>query len=352
MLILRFFLSEFNNMKNDKKVQTVLFAGIIGMMILPFSTMNVADAVELPDDKFSVKEKLKEKMFELYEKDKKEKDTGTKHTSEEYGIPYNLVFEKNGKLIVGIDAKKTLEFDEEYSKNDVKSDLDTSMDMDIKYYVFERESNVRAGDALSHNLQSSTITVVKNNKIITTGHAFNLNDIVSAGLVGGVGCQEVRITHDNNYSGAYADASYGFDTYNSDCDNNYVNDSLHYNGNNYSVTYGTASDITLNKFIRIAGIITTSSGHILDTDVTAKTPEGLLNDQVIGTYSSTNGDSGAPIFSITGSSTVKLLGQHVGRACEVDLNSETNYAYWCNSDMEGGLKFFSPWDQVKSHLGI
>lgn len=205
---------------------------------------------------------------------------------------------------------------------------------------------------LTHGQSSATITVVKNNKIVTTGHAFGLNDIVNAGLVGGTACQEVKITKDNNYSGAYADASYGVDTYNPNCDNNYVNNSIHYNGNNYSVTYGTASDITPNKFIRIAGIMTTSSGYILDTDVTTRTPEGVLNDQVIGSYSSVKGDSGAPIFSLTGLSSAKLLGQHVGRACEVDLYSGTNYGRWCDANGNGGLKFFSPWDQVASHLGI
>lgn len=335
----------------SKTTKTILFASLIAALILPFSAIDFADA-EKQDKTTLIKEKIKEKMKQQSDKDKKEKKTNKKHTSEEYGIPYNLIFEDNGKLVVGIDAKKAQEFNKKYSKDQVKKDLNTDVDLEVRYFEFEREANVRGGDALTYGTKSATITVVKNNKIITTGHAFSLNNIVNAGLVGGTACQEVKITKDNNYSGAYADASYGVDTYNSNCDNNYVNNSIHFNGNNYSVTYGTASDITLYKYIRIAGIITTSSGYILDTDVTARTPEGVLNDQVIGSYSSSVGDSGAPIFSLTGSSSAKLLGQHVGRACEVDLNSGTNYGWWCDANGNGGLKFFSPWDQVATHLGI
>ena len=320
-------------------------------MILPFSTVDFADAKQVTDMP-SLKETLKERLATLAEKDRAERNTGIKYTEKEYGIPYNMVFENNGKTVVGIDANKSQEFGKTYSKDQVKADLGTNEDIDVGYFVFERESNVRGGDAITLGKESATITVVKDDKIITTGHAFKLDNIVNAGLVGGIACQEVKITKNANYDGAHADASYGIDTHNPDCDNNYVNDSIHYNGKNYSVTYGTSSDIKLHKFIRIAGIMTTSSGYILDTDATTRTPDGVLNDQAIGSYSSTRGDSGAPIFSVTGSSTVKLLGQHVGRACEVDLHSGTNYGYWCDENRDGGLKFFTPWDQVEAHLGI
>jgi len=333
-----------------KNIKTILFVGLIAAMILPFSGMDFAEAKKV-DDKSLVKEKIKDKMNKQLLKDKAEKQDKKKFTSDEYGIPYNIIFEDNGKLVVGIDIAKAQEFKKAYSKADVKDDLDTNQDVEVKYFGFDRESAVRGGDALTKGANAATITVVKNNKIVTTGHTFTLNDVVNAGLVGGTACEEVKITKDNNYSGAYADASYGIDTYNSQCDNSYPNDSIYWNGNNYSVTYGTASDITLYKFIRIAGIQTTSSGYILDTDVTAKDSTGVLNDQVVGSYSSTGGDSGAPIFSVTGSSSVKLLGQHVGKFCEVDLNSGTTYGYWCSGSSQD-LTIFSPWDQVASHLGI
>lgn len=339
-------------MKNiTKTTKIILFASLIAALILPFSGMDFAEA-EKVNEKSLIKEKIKDNIKEQHDKDKKDKKTNTKHTSDEYGIPYMLTFEDNGKLIIGIDASKAQEFNKKYSKDEVKVDLDTTSDLEVRYFEFQRDSSVRAGDAITFGSVSATITVVKNNKIVTTGHAFSLNDIVNAGLVGGTACEEVKITKDSNSSGDYADAAYGIDTYQSACDNSYVNDSIHYNGRSYSVTYATASDIILDKFIRIAGISTTSSGYILDTSVTIKDDRGVLNDQVIGSYSSTQGDSGAPIFSVTGSSSAKLLGQHVGRACEVDLNSGSTYSYWCNSDGSGGLKYFSPWDQVASHLGL
>lgn len=344
----------------SKTIKTMFFAGLIAAMILPFSGMNFAEAKQV-DDKSLVKEKIKDKMNKQADKDKKEKDSNTKYTSDEYGIPYNLIFEENGKLVVGIDAEKTKEFGKQYSKDDVKIDLDTTMDLDVRYYVFDREASLRAGDGMVHpdRLTESlaTITVVKSGKIVTTGHAYALNESVAAGMYGTTtACQEVKITKDSNYSGAYADAAYGIDmNNNSSCNNSFINDSLRYNGNTYSVTYGTASDITLNKFIRMVGMKSgATSGYILDVDVTAKFGNDVLNDQVVGNYASQGGDSGAPIFSITGSSSVKLLGQHVGKACEVDLNSGTNFAQWCSNPQtgEGALTIFSPWDQVATHLGI
>lgn len=341
-------------MKNiTNTTKTILFASLIAALILPFSAMDFADA-EKADNKSLVKEKLKDKIAKLSDKDKKEKASKKKQTSDEYGIPYNLMFEVDGKLVVGIDAKKAKEFNKKYSKSDVKKDLNTNIDLEVRYFEFEREVSIRGADGLTNTSNElATITVVKNNKIITTGHAYTQNDIVAAGPTGGgSACNEVKITKDNNYSGAYADAAYGIDTNNSQCGNSYINDSIKHNGNNYSVTYGTASDITLYKFIRIGGINTQSSGYILDTNVTTRDDQGILNDQVIGSYSSVDGDSGAPIYSITGYQQAKLLGQHVGRACEVDLNSGSNFAYWCGANGSGGLKYFSPWDQVATHLGI
>jgi hypothetical protein len=43
----------------------------------------------------------------------------------------------------------------------------------------------------------------------------------------------------------------------------------------------------------------------------------------------------------------------IGKACEVDLNSGTNFGYWCTANPpEGAPTFFSPWSAVKSRLGI
>lgn len=330
-----------------KTIKTVLFASLLVAMILPFSGINFADAKQA-DDKSLVKEKIKDKMNKQADKDKQEKSDNKKFTSEEYGIPYNLFFEENGKLVVGIDAGKAIEFKKQYSEDDVKADLDSAMDLDVRYYGIDLQDSIRGGSYAKDNGVESTITVVKNNKIIVSGHTVALNNVVHAKAPSGTYCQEVKITKDNNYSGAYADAAYGIDTTVTGCGHSYINDSVNYNGQNYSVTYGVANDIVLNQQIYKSGINAHTSGYILDVDVTAK-PDGIvLNDQVVGNYQSWPGDSGAPIITITGGA-AKLIGQHVGKACEVDLNSGTNYGYWCNGS--DGLTIFSPWDQVATHLG-
>ena len=347
-------MTKIKEIMTSRKTEIVLLASLITVMILPFSKVDFADAKQVTDMP-SLKEALKERLIILAEKDRVEQNTGIKYPEKEYGIPYNLVFENNGKTVVGIDANKAQEFGKTYSKDQVKADLGTNEDINVGYFVFERESDVRGGDVLAETdigKKVATITVVKNNKIITTGHSYSLNQVVYAGLADGISCKEVKITKDHNYSGAYADAAYGVDTNVDGCDNSYLNDSIHHNGKKYSVTYGVANDITHNQFVRIGGALTESSGHILDTDVTIKDSHGVLNDQVVANYPSTAGDSGAPIFFITGSSSAKLLGQHVGKACSVDLHSGTNYGSWCDSNGGQGLTIFSPWDQVASHLGM
>ena len=343
-----------------KTIKTVLFVSLIAAMILPFSAIQMADAMtanNLANEKVKIKDTIKTKMTEQSKKDKLEKDKNVKYAAQEYGIPYNVFFEENGKLIVGIDAGKSLEFKKQYSVDEVKSDLRTDSDLVVRYYGFDRESDVRGADALTYGSASATITLVRSDKIITTGHAFSLNNVVTAGLVGGTGCTEVQITNAPYSNPQSADASYGIDTVVGGCDHNYINNSIHFNGNNYSVTDGTGADITLNKFIRMAGITNpNSSGNILDTDVTAKDSLGVLDDQVVANYASGPGDSGAPVFTVTGSSTVKILGQHVGKFCEVDLNSghPNPYPQWCSnpSTGEGALTVFTPWPAVKTRLGL
>ena len=344
----------------SKTIKTVLFASLIVAMILPFSSLQIADAIatnDLANKKAKIKDTIKAKMIEQSNKDKLEKDNNLKYAAQEYGIPYNVFFEENGKLVVGIDAGKALEFQKKYSVNEVKSDLLTDSDLEVRYYGFDRESDLRAGDALVNGAYSATITLVRNDKIITTGHNIAVNDILTAGLVGGAPCTEVKITNDPYSNPQIADASYGVDIVVAGCDHAYINNSLHYNGNNYSVTDGTSSDITLNKFIRMAGITTpNSSGYILDTDVTAKDGLGVLDDQVVANYASAGGDSGAPVFTITSGTSVKILGQHVGKFCLVDLNSghPSTYPQWCTNTQtgEGALTIFSPWPAVKTKLGI
>ena len=86
----------------------------------------------------------------------------------------------------------------------------------------------------------------------------------------------------------------------------------------------------------------------------AKDGLGVLDDQVVANYASAGGDSGAPVFTVTSGTSVKILGQHVGKFCEVDLNSghPNPYSYWCTTTPAGALTVFSPWPAVKTKLGI
>ncbi len=342
-----------------KNAKTILFASLIAAMILPFSGMYFAEAQQ--DEKSLLKEKIKDKMSKQVLKDKTEQQSKTKHTSEEYGIPYNLIFEDNGKLVVGIDIEKAKEFNREYTVSEVKDDLQTNHDIDVRYYGFVRESAIRGGDTIADLTDddgaAATITVVKNNRIITTGHGFDVGLYLTVGPIGStVGCTEVYIYSSPPIDGAFADASLGYDAYNPDCDHRYTNDSIKVDGSTYSVTYGVASDIELYGAVNMMGIGTgsVSSGHILDTSVTVKDKHGVLNDQVVANYASAERDSGAPVYEITGSSTAKLLGQHVGKVCQIDLHSGDNLQQWCSNPVAGigALTIFTPWDQVETHLGI
>ena len=346
-------------MKNTKTIKTILFASLIAAMILPFSGMNFADAKQA-DDKSLVKEKIKDKMNKQADKDKNEKYSNTKYTSDEYGIPYNLIFEENGKLVVGIDAEKTKEFGKQYSKEQIQQDLQTDMDMDVKYYVITRDAdptltNVYGGSIIKKSLgginyEDGTISLVRNGKIITTGHLQSQGGQVLMPC-GGTNLCSGTVSLNPALDGAYADAALVTTT---SSYLNLVQNTIKYGSTLYSVTAdGTASDLGVNSLVRMAGINTSgSSGNILDNNVTIRDSNGVLNDQVVANYPSIKGDSGAPVFKLTSTTTAKIVGVHVGKACEVDLNSGTTFGWWCGGSTPEGLTFFSPWSAVKSRLGI
>jgi len=336
-----------------KTIKTTLFVGLILTLAIPITGFNLASAVIESDieQKVSLKEKIKTKMNIQEDMDKTEKNSGKKFTATEYGIPYNLIFIKNDKLVVGIDAIKAKEFNKKYDLSDVKRDLQTNQDIEVNYYVFKREANIQGGDAATKGSASSTITLIRSdNRIILTGHLTGVGSNVILGPVGGTGCEMATVQVRPVAARETADAAYATVINPSpSCAHTLVPNTVKYNSNLYTITEGTMSDITVNKFVRMAGIITpTSSGNILDVDVTAKDSQGILDDQVVANYPSAQGDSGAPVISLTGTSTAKILGQHVGKFCLVDLNSGDNFGQWCGS----GLTIFSPWPGVKSNLGL
>ena len=72
-----------------KTIKTILFASLIVAMILPFSTIQMADAVatkELANKKAEIKNIIKAKMLEQSNKDKLEKDGNLKYTAEELAL--------------------------------------------------------------------------------------------------------------------------------------------------------------------------------------------------------------------------------------------------------------------------
>ncbi len=345
-----------------------LFAGIIGMMIMSCSMMDFVEAKQI-DEKSLVKEKIKDKMVEQTDKDQKMENTSKKYTSDEYGIPYNLFYEDNdGNFIVGIDIEKALGFEKEYSIDEIKSDLGTESDsIKIQYYGFDRETalntNVYGGNLIKkslggNNYEDSTITLVRDGKIILTGH---IEDVIVGStlyIVCGTANEICNTTVKKNPSSSrqIADSAYATTTHQL---LNLQENKIKYGSHTYSVIDGTISDITKYGAVKMSGITTRSSGYILDTSATVKDVGGVLDDQVIASYRSGDGDSGAPVFKMVGGD-AKILGQHVGKFCKVDLNSNYRYGQWCTNldsrgnpiDNTGALTVFTPWHAVKSNLGI
>ena len=222
---------------------TAVLVGFVMALVLVLPSAGLGGADEA-GEKPQVMEKIDEKMKELVKKEGDEKRTGVKYSAEEYGIPYNVVFEEDGKLVVGIDAYKAIEFNKRYGKDEVKKDLDTVEDIDIRYYVFTPEASVRGGDALGNETSATvkqTITLIRNGKIIATNHGVpKPNQIFYAGIPGNVNCKEVQVVRVvSPYDYRTSDAMYGRDTYNFLCDHNYQENSIKYKGSVYTVSDGT-----------------------------------------------------------------------------------------------------------------
>lgn len=72
-----------------------------------------------------------------------------------------------------------------------------------------------------------------------------------------------------------------------------------------------------------------TSGHIYSTHVTIPwTPFGTLYHQVLATYYSEGGDSGAPVFSPRSSSSAVLFGIHAGRFGDFAVYSPVEGIQW------------------------
>lgn len=113
----------------------------------------------------------------------------------------------------------------------------------------------------------------------------------------------------------------------------------------FSITGKAPSSSTpINSFVRMQGYVSgLQTGQIVAKGVTASDSFGTLTNQVKVTYNSQAGDSGAPVFSGTGETSVTLYGIHVGKFCTVTtvpcpaINTITVY---------------SPWEGIQSDLGV
>ena len=241
-------------------------------------------AIQEGQEKAQLKALIEGKMGDLYDKDLEEKSGRTAYGADEYGIPYNMVFEKNGTLVVGIDPDKAHEFGKAYTEEDIKKDLDTDRDINVVYYRLVREADVKGGEAIEDSERGkATITVVKNKRIVTTGHGMRVGTTVTAGYPDSQ-CAEVYITKRPHIRPLRVDASYGLDTTNNQCDNNFVEDTIRYSNTDYRVTYGTRRDISQLDRVHMSGITTESSGRILHVGVSVRDEGGLLLNQALANY--------------------------------------------------------------------
>ena len=341
---------------NAKQTTTAMLAGLLAVAVLALSSTGTGYA-DLATEKPQIMEKVGEKMQGLTQKDKDERELGAKYSAEEYGIPYNLVFEDDGKLVAGIDARKAIEFEKSYTEEEVKGDLETKVDIEVRYYVFVPEANVRGGDATGSETStaiSRTITLVRDNKIITVDHGWpQVGDVLYAGPRENVNCRELRIDFVPTFSTRTSDAIYGSDQFRRGCDHNYVENSIKYRGSTYSVTDGAASDIRRNLRVYVAGAVTGgSTGHVIADGALVRYPATTMLNQVLANYASMNGDSGAPVFIKTGPGSAKIVGQHVGSMCVVELPGFDKPVRLCEDDDRPNVRVFSPWHEVKRTLGI
>jgi len=130
----------------------------------------------------------------------------------------------------------------------------------------------------------------------------------------------MRVASNPSGSVQNADSAYALNTY-AKKQLPLLENKITYNDRTYSVIDGGSRDIQPRMLVKMAGQMTNSQGFVIDNDVTVGDGIGVLNDQVLVGYRSVSGDSGAPVFIDHGRNTVKIVGQHVGKFCFIDLNS-------------------------------
>jgi hypothetical protein len=108
----------------------------------------------------------------------------------------------------------------------------------------------------------------------------------------------------------------------------------------------TSSTTNIGTPVQMQGIASgLKSGNIIGKGLTVFDSAGTLTSQVAATYTSAQGDSGAPIFS-SGTSSVTFYGIHVGKFCIVEGGHPP-----CQNPLNA-ITVYSPWEGIKGELTL
>jgi len=122
----------------------------------------------------------------------------------------------------------------------------------------------------------------------------------------------------------------------------------------------TSAQTAIFDVVHMAGVInktiagqnyTTTGGGVLTKDVTLRNHAdyGVLSNQIVASYISAFGDSGAPVYSINSDNDVFFHGVHVGLMCFADFPPTVP----CLVGAVGNsFAIYSPWEHVMSELNL
>jgi hypothetical protein len=264
----------------------------------------------------------------------------------------SFVDQRDGKLLVLIDVKGE-ETKAEY-ENRVKS-LINDPEVDLKIYegYFVRES-CTARDADCDPLyggieiyspdtseySSLTIGATNDNSVagfVMSGHAAGAVDTIikQGGTTDTVG----QVITNPSLSNRASDSAFVDLTSTED------NTDQVYRTSSTKFTVVSTSTPAYQDHVMISGISSeVSDGYVIGTSLTVYDSIGTLTDQMAADYTSTFGDSGAPVMEYRSTAgDVDLHGIHVGKMCLID---ETP----CPNGWE--VTVFSKWSNVESELDL
>ncbi len=172
---------------------------------------------------------------------------------------------------------------------------------------FDLWTNLIGGIQLVGGGQQSTLSFAAKDSSGTKGFVMSAHAAVAAGGIGGDIYQGGRKVGDVElYNGVFADAAW--------VEASNVVDDIYYQDTDQLKDVANYGDTTYGQSVYKSGIATgLTSGTVTRTYVEQDSPTfGTLYDQFSASYSSAGGDSGSPVFKVSGD-TVKIVGVHRGR---------------------------------------